>query len=120
MTAIDPLDDLAVLFERTHEQIQRHVARSVDSALVVRNWLFGWYLEEFELGGVTRADLYSTGVMKSLSERLKSRGMRGCSVESLNRFRRFYREHPEIRSTALTESSEIGSTQCPPCGRGLE
>lgn len=104
------LDQLAALFERTHETLQRHAARSVDAALVVRNWLFGSYLEEFARGGASRADIYGKRTMEGLADRLKSRGLRGCSVVSLNRFRRFYREHPEIRSTLLTESSEIQST----------
>ncbi len=27
----------------THHALQQQAARSVDIALVVRNWLFGWY-----------------------------------------------------------------------------
>ena len=32
----------------THQQLQTQAARSVDTALVVRNWLFGWHIVEFE------------------------------------------------------------------------
>ncbi|HEY6727417.1 MAG TPA: PDDEXK nuclease domain-containing protein [Polyangiaceae bacterium] len=103
--AADPLDQLAGLLERTHETLQRHAARSVDSALVARNWLFGWYIEEFERGGATRAEVYGKGVMKELSERLKVRGLQGCSVQNLNKFRQFYRAHQEIRPTLSSESS---------------
>jgi len=112
MTLVDPLDQLAILLERTHEMLQRHAARSVDGALVARNWLYGWYIEEFERGGASRAEVYGRGVMKGLSERLKARGLRGCSVQSLYRFRQFYRAHPEILSTLLRESpsTEIRST----------
>ncbi len=101
----DPLDELAMLFEQTQDLLQRHVARSIDSALVARNWLFGWYIEEFERGGATRAEMYGKGLMKELAERLRIRGLSGCSVPSLNRFRQFYRAHPEIRSAVLSESS---------------
>jgi len=107
MTVIDPLDQLAAIFERTQEILQRHVARSVDSAMVARNWLYGWYIEEFERGGASRAEVYGKGVMKRLSERLTARRLRGCSVQNLNRFRQFYRAHPEIRSTLSSESPEI-------------
>ena len=34
-------DNLIELCRSTHEQLQRRAARSVDVALVVRNWLFG-------------------------------------------------------------------------------
>jgi len=110
MTDLDPLDHLAGLFERTHDTLRRQAARSVDGALVARNWLFGWYIEAFERDGATRAEVYGKGVMTGLAERLKARGMRGCSVPSLNRFRQFYRAHAEIRSTVSSGSSEIGST----------
>lgn len=110
MSDIGALDQLAVLCERTHEALCRHSARSVDAALVARNWLFGWYLEEFERAGATRSQVYGKGVMTGLAERLKARGIRGCSVPSLNRFRQFYRAHAEIRSTVRSESAEISST----------
>lgn len=110
MSELDALDQLAGLFERTHDTLQRQAARAVDGALVARNWLFGWYIEAFERDGATRAEVYGKGVMTGLAERLKARGMRGCSVPSLNRFRQFYRAHAEIRSTVLSGSSEIGST----------
>jgi hypothetical protein len=28
----------------THQQMQTQAARSVDTALVMRNWLFGWHI----------------------------------------------------------------------------
>lgn len=109
----DTVEQLAGLFEQTQEQLQRHVARSVDSALVARNWLFGWYIEEFERGGASRAEVYGKGLMKELSARLAARGLHGCSVPNLNRFRQFYRAHSEIRSTLSSESfgpAEIAPT----------
>ncbi|WP_261341018.1 hypothetical protein [Candidatus Scalindua japonica] len=36
------LSKLIGLFEQTHNQLQKQASRSVDIALVVRNWLFGW------------------------------------------------------------------------------
>ncbi len=37
-------DRLVTLFESTHGVLQARAARSVDVALVARNWLFGCYL----------------------------------------------------------------------------
>jgi predicted nuclease of restriction endonuclease-like (RecB) superfamily len=108
MTGADSLDQLVALFERTHETLRRHAARSVDGALVARNWLYGWYIEEFERGGATRAEVYGKGVMKDLAERLAARGLKGCSVRSLFKFRRFYLDHPEIRSTVSALSPGMG------------
>ena len=43
-------EQLLTLFQETHRELQQRAARSVDIALVVRNWLFGWYIVEFEKG----------------------------------------------------------------------
>ena len=48
-------DRLLEIFEQTQAAMQLQAARSVDIALVVRNWLFGWYIVEFENGGAERA-----------------------------------------------------------------
>lgn len=110
MTELDRLDQFALLFETTHQVLCRHAAKSVDAALVARNWLFGWYLEEFERARASRAEIYGKGVMAGLADRLRFKGIRGCSVPSLNRFRQFYRAHAEIRSTVLSESGELCSS----------
>ena len=44
-------EGLIGLFEQTQTTMQTQAARSVDIALVVRNWLFGWYIVEFEKAG---------------------------------------------------------------------
>lgn len=38
------LAQLTQLIERTDHALQLHAARKVDSSLVVRNWLIGWYI----------------------------------------------------------------------------
>ena len=46
---------LITLFQDTHNDLQGKAAHSVDVALVVRNWLFGWYIVEYEQQGEDRA-----------------------------------------------------------------
>lgn len=41
-------EKLIELFEQTQNKLQRQAAGSVDISLVVHNWLFGWYIVEFE------------------------------------------------------------------------
>jgi hypothetical protein len=41
-------DSLVSLCGQTHEALQRQAARSVNIGLVVRNWLFGWYIVEYQ------------------------------------------------------------------------
>lgn len=37
-------EKLVGLFAQTQSELLKQAARSVDIALVVRNWLFGWYI----------------------------------------------------------------------------
>ncbi len=39
-------EQLVELIERTHYELHSRAARSVNAALVVRNWLFGWRVNQ--------------------------------------------------------------------------
>ncbi len=96
---------LVGLFEQTQTVMQTQAARSVDIALVVRNWLFGWYIVEFENGGAERAELYGKKLIKRLSEELKKAGLKGMSQTNLKQFRLFYESYKKI-GQALPDQSE--------------
>ena len=95
---------LVELCERTHREIQLHAARTVDRSLMVRNWLFGWYIVEFENGGAERSELYGRALIERLSSRLRDSGLKGCSPTNLRKFRVFYRAYPEIQQTLSVDS----------------
>ena len=88
---------LVELCRRTHEETRHSAARAVDRSLVVRNWLFGWYVVEYEQSGADRAE-YGAQTLKKLSAALKERIGRGFSVDALERMRRFYLSHDRILS----------------------
>ena len=85
---------LVELCRHTHEETRRSAARAVDRSLVVRNWLFGWYIVEYEQRGADRAE-YGAQTLKKLSAALKARIGRGFSLRSLEQFRRFYLQSEE-------------------------
>ena len=82
-------ENLVELCRRTHDQTQRSAARAIDRSLVARNWLFGWYIVEYEQNGADRAE-YGSQTLKRLSAALKNKIGRGFSVDALERMRRFY------------------------------
>ncbi len=41
-------ESLVALCRQTHEEMQGRAARAVDTGLAARNWLFGWYIVEYE------------------------------------------------------------------------
>lgn len=103
-------EDLACTFQITQDAVQKHAARAVDSALVVRNWLFGWYLVEFENAAARRAELYGKELMNQLSKRLKEKGMKGISPTNLRKFREFFQAYPEIqRAVSVTSIGKLSS-----------
>ena len=90
-------ENLVELCRRTHEETQRSAARAVDSSLVVRNYLFGWYIVEYEQHGADRAE-YGAQTLRTLSSVLKAKIGRGFSVDALERMRRFYLLYGHILS----------------------
>lgn len=95
---------LVSLFEQTQNAMQSQAARSVDIALVVRNWLFGWYIIEFENGGADRAELYGKKLFEKLALRLKQSGLKGLSVTNLKLYRSFYESFKKIGQTVSDQS----------------
>lgn len=77
-------------------------ARAVDFSMVVRNWLFGFHIVEFEQRGEDRAE-YGAKLLEGLSGRLAQEGLAGMSVTNLKSYRRFYECTASIRQTLSDE-----------------
>jgi len=78
-------------------------AAAVNQALVVRNWLIGAYIVEFEQNGEDRAK-YGTGLMERLAADLAKRNIKGLNDPRLLRdCRTLYRCYPQIRGTVSRE-----------------
>ena len=87
-----PAPDDAALFGRIVdilEEARSHVARTVNSAMVVVYWLIGREIVEEEQKGQKRAD-YGKALLQELSRRLNKRYGRGFSVTTLQDCRKFY------------------------------
>ena len=96
-------DELVGLMERTDAALRQQAERSIDRALVVRNWLLGRHIVEYEQNGQDRAQ-YGERLLVELAERFGSDGRKGFSETNLRLFRQFYRSRLEIHQTASDES----------------
>ena len=96
-------DQLLHLFQQTHKELQGRASRSVDICLVTRNWLFGFYIVEYEQKGEDRAQ-YGENLFKNLSDKLNGKGIKGASVTSLRLSRLFYENYSHFISRQ-TETS---------------
>lgn len=85
-----------------HLQAQRGAAGAVNRHLILRNWLIGAYLVEFEQNGEDRA-AYGAGLLRRLADDLKGREISGLGVSMLKDCRTFYRIYPQIRQPAVGE-----------------
>ena len=106
-------ESLVELCLQAHEDTRRSASRAVDASLVARNWLFGWYIVEFENGGADRGELYGKQLIVRLSDKLKAAGLKGCSPTNLRKFREFYRSYPEIQQTLSIDSHSATSAVVP-------
>jgi len=121
-------DQLVTLCQRAHDEIQNRAMRSLDSQLVVRNWIFGHYITEFEQNGADRAE-YGARLLENLASRLKALNIKGASTTRLKLYRSFYRkfstrptlsdlfQQPQSQSPAIrptpSDQSEPGSLTFP-------
>ena len=110
------LENLVHLLAQTHQSLHQRANRAVDFVLVVRNWLFGYYIVEFEQQGEDRAQ-YGQRLLDGLSRQLRAAGIPGCSVSNLKNFRRFYEAYPQIRQTL---SGELMSAAVSPLSIGQQ
>ena len=109
-------ENLVELCRRTHEETQRSAARTVDSSLVVRNYLFGWYIVEYEQHGADRAE-YGSQLLAKIASRLQRIGIKGSSVTRLKLYRRFYQKQKEIGPTLSAQLASLASVDGTPAIR---
>ena len=89
--------ELIKVIDATSQKLLGHAAAVVNQSLVIRNWLVGAYIVEFEQHGNDRAK-YGARLLESLGRDLKTRRVKGMGVSILERSRRFYLVYPEFKS----------------------
>ncbi len=60
-----------------HERLFSQAVRAVNVSLTIRNWIIGYYIEEYERAGVDRAR-YGNRLMDELSKALVRQGLARC------------------------------------------
>lgn len=85
-----------------HRELAAQAGRAVNISLTLRNWLIGYYIEEYELNGADRA-AYGEKLLQTLATELRRRKINRSDERELRRYRTFYQVYPQIRETLPPE-----------------
>lgn len=92
------IHELVSIIGETQHYFKLQASRQVDTALTLRNWLFGYYIAEYELNGADRAE-YGQKVFKEIAKRLEKQGFRQIRERHLYLCKDFYTAYPNILRT---------------------
>jgi hypothetical protein len=97
----------------THNTLNESAAKAINIAMTVRNWLYGFYIVEYEQNGEDRA-AYGERLIRTLEKQLKDLGQKGMSFTNLNMFRQFYHTYPHIGNILPAFLNSLGIIQAAP------
>jgi hypothetical protein len=100
-------DQLITAISAINTQMVGRVATVANQALVLRNWMVGAYIVEFEQHGADRAK-YGARLLETLAGDLKARDIKGLGAEMLRNCRLFYLRYPQISQPV------VGKFESPP------
>jgi predicted nuclease of restriction endonuclease-like (RecB) superfamily len=80
---------------QTHDFMQNRAVTIVNQSHTLRNWLYGFYIVEYEQNGADYAQ-YGSSLLYRLADELKKGGIKGISYTNLTLFRKFYLYYPQI------------------------
>jgi len=89
-----------------HEHLNIHAVKTVNTCLTLRNFLFGYYIVEYEQNGNDKAK-YGEKLLENISESLSAKGLTNISAAELSRFRQFYSVYPQILGTLSQKSLNL-------------
>lgn len=95
-----------------HDQALAGAAGAVNRHLILRNWLIGAHLVEFEQAGEDRAK-YGASLLKRVATDLQKRDVSGTSQQMLERMRAFYLHYPQVGSLISSSAMRIYSIGLP-------
>lgn len=84
--------------KEVHEHFASLAVKQVNTAMNLRNFLFGYYIVEYQQHGFDRAQ-YGEKVLEVLAHSARNLGLKSISETNLKLFRQFYQTYPQISQT---------------------
>ena len=88
-------ESLVAAIADLHQRFQDKAVKAVNTALTMRNWLIGSYVQEYEFGGKDRA-VYGKHLLTELAKELAKRKVGNAGRRQLYGYRAFYLAYPQI------------------------
>lgn len=99
-------DDLQKDLYGIIENAQQTAIVSVNSVLVIRNWLIGMRISREKMNG-TRSERYGESIISELTDELTQKYVKGFDKRSLYRYVQFYQSYPEIVGIMTSQSYDL-------------
>jgi predicted nuclease of restriction endonuclease-like (RecB) superfamily len=99
---------LTQVVEKAQKLLQYRTLKTVNQLLVVRNWLIGYYIVEYEQNG-SDSVAYGQKILQKLAENLKKKGLKGFSFSNLKLYRQFYNTYPQLNQPIVKHFSDYVS-----------
>jgi len=87
-------EQLIKTISETHDYLQQKAVSAVNQSLTIRNWLFGFYIVEYEQNGKDRAE-YGQQLLQTIAKKT-SKQIKGINDRYLRDCRQFYNTYPHI------------------------
>ena len=100
---MEDIEELVSVIGETQQYFKLQASKQVDTALTLRNWLFGYYIAEYELNGADRAD-YGVKLFKEIAKRLEQQGFKQIRERHLYLCKNFYHMYPNILRSVTAKS----------------
>jgi predicted nuclease of restriction endonuclease-like (RecB) superfamily len=92
---------------QTHCILQENAVKAVNHFIVIKNWITGYYIVEYEQNGEDRAK-YGDYLIDEMDKKFRNKGLKGYSSMSLRNSRKFYKMYPQIQQTLSVELQQAG------------
>lgn len=96
------INELSNTLKEVHVQLLNYSSHTINLSVTIRNWLFGYFIQEYELNGSDRAR-YGEKIVKNLATMLQSALVPSSSHRHLKLCRQFYQAYPQIGQTVFAQ-----------------
>ena len=87
--------ELIKTLSKINVDLKDQAVRAVNISLTLRNWIFGFYIIEFEQNGKDHAE-YGKELLKKIADEMKTQGIPNANERELRRYRQFYSTYPHV------------------------